>query len=198
MLDNIISFYITLTPVIIGGILNSAFSKSSLFPWLNKPIDAGRLFIDRRRIFGANKTYKGFFGYVVIIAAISIIWGWVIVNSPYLTQHNFFYRHNSDAFAFNVAVGALLGFVWALSELPNSFIKRRFDVAQSKDVENIWSKTAFVLIDQADSVFGVTLVIALFNPLSLGWYLAFVALGAGTHLVINYLLYLTKLRSQPV
>ena len=60
----ILSLYLTLMPVILAGIANMIFCKSSLLDSVNQPIDAGRLLGDGRRLFGANKTWKGFWGMV--------------------------------------------------------------------------------------------------------------------------------------
>ena len=60
MLDKIVCMYITLISPIIAGILNMAWCKSGILPKLNKPIDFEKKLKDGKRIFGENKTWKGF------------------------------------------------------------------------------------------------------------------------------------------
>ena len=48
----ILSLYLTLMPVILAGIANMIFCKSSLLDSVNQPIDAGRLLGDGRRLLG--------------------------------------------------------------------------------------------------------------------------------------------------
>lgn len=197
MTNTIISLYITLIPVIVGGVINSAFCASSALGWLAKPIDFNKTFFDHKRIFGNNKTFKGFLGYVFFITATSVIWGLVSLSSEFLEQHNFFYANNTNTVLFNLQIGVLLGLAWAIFELPNSFIKRRLSINQSNALVGA-KKILFIVVDQADSVFGITLVIALFYPITIGEYFMFVAIGTATHLLFNYLLYLAKIRKQPV
>ena len=56
--------YVTLTPVILSGIANMAWCKSSLLESTRKPIDNGKSLSDGKRIFGENKTWKGMIGYL--------------------------------------------------------------------------------------------------------------------------------------
>ena len=58
--------YITLISPIISGIVNSIFCKTKYLKCLNKPIDFGKKFIDKKRIFGDHKTWKGLFGYIIL------------------------------------------------------------------------------------------------------------------------------------
>lgn len=197
MTDNLVSLYISLAPVILAGIVNSAFCKSPVLARLDIPIDGNKSFVDGKRVFGNSKTYKGFLGYIVITTVFYVVWGIMSVNSTFLTHYNFFYQNHANAIMFNLLIGILLGFAWALCELPNSFLKRRLGIGQSGTLRG-WKKVFFVILDQADSIFGITIIIALFYTLTIGNYFFFVAVGAATHLLFNYLLYLAKLRKNPV
>ena len=63
----IVKMYATLFVPIIGGIINSIFCKSNLLLSLKVPIDGGKNLKDGKRIFGDNKTIKGFLGYIEYI-----------------------------------------------------------------------------------------------------------------------------------
>jgi len=196
-MGEIVSFYTSVLPVILAGVTNSAFTKSKLLDNLAKPIDGGKKFVDSRRIFGDGKTYKGLIGYVVLTILFTVIWGWVCTFAPNLQSNNFFYQLHDNNLLFNILVGFLLGLAWAIFELPNSFLKRRFDIKPSMNGKGVIG-VLFAILDQADSIFGVTLVIAIFYPISIAWYFIFVAIGAATHIVFNFLLYVAKLRKRPI
>ena len=89
-----------------------------------------------------------------------------------------------------------IGFSLCRFELPNSFMKRRLAIKPGKTADNQW-KALFVFIDQADSLLGCALVVAALVPISWSQFFGFIILGAGTHIVINQLLYVLKLRKNP-
>ena len=66
-MHSILALYITLMPVILAGILNMIFCKSSLLEAAYRPMDAGLILKDGKRLFGANKTWKGFFGMIAYV-----------------------------------------------------------------------------------------------------------------------------------
>src|SRR4030067_3618321 len=73
-----------------------------------KPLDFGKNFFDGKRIFGANKTFRGFFFGLAIGSAVGVI-DCLLFGFPWL-------------FAFLTPVGALLG------DLMGAFLKRRLDI----------------------------------------------------------------------
>ncbi len=192
VLEVILKFYVTFLPTIFAGVANSAWCKSNFLPMLKKPIDAGKKFLDGKRIFGDHKTWKGFLGYIVWNMLFWLIIGLVyqIIN---LGNLSFFYQYHANTPLLNLLIGFLQGFAWALFELPNSFIKRRLNIKPGKNPSGA-SRIFFIVFDQADSIFGAILVLLAFYPLSLGQYFFFVLLGAATHIVFNMLLYFVGLR----
>ena len=188
----IAKMYITLISPIISGIVNSIFCKTKYLKFLNKPIDFGKNFTDKKRIFGDHKTWKGLFGYIILNIIFSVIFGY-IWNITNLEKYNFFYINHENTLLFNILIGFLLGLGYSLFELPNSFIKRRLDIKPGKTIEG-FKKIFFIIFDQADSVFGVALVVWLFYPIGIWIYLFYILLGTVTHLLVNILLYFLHLR----
>ncbi len=186
------SMYVTLMSPIVAGIINSIFCKTKCLKGLQKPMDFGRDFFDGKRIFGDNKTWKGFFGYLLWNVVCAVLWGFVCQVTS-LGEYNFFYRGTENTILNNIIIGFLLGMAYALFELPNSFLKRRLGIVPGKSISGFW-KAFFVFFDQADSVFGCVLVVCLYLPLSISTYFVYVAIGAATHILINMLLYALKLR----
>ena len=192
MTQTILMLYATLFPAILAGIINSLWCKSSFLSKLKVPIDFNKNFIDKKRIFGDNKTWKGFFGYIVLNIFVQLLWG-IICNILDINHTDYFYVNHNNTIIYNLLIGFLLGLSYALFELPNSFIKRRIDIEPGKPPKG-FKKVLFIFLDQADSVFGVCLVVAMFYKMSVAFYFIYVIVGAITHLVINVLLYLLKVR----
>ncbi len=192
MVTTIIKMYITLIPPILSGMANMAFCKSDLLKSFKKPIDGGRKFVDGKRIFGENKTWKGVIGYLLFNMIFYVIWG-MICNILKIEHLNFFYYQHKNTQQFNILIGLLLGIAYSLFELPNSFMKRRMDIVPGKTM-NGPQKVFFIFLDQADSIFGLALVVWMFYDLGIAMYIAYVLIGAFTHIIVNIFLYKIKLR----
>ena len=188
----ILRMYVTLMGPIIAGIVNSIFCKTSLLKKLNKPMDFKKKFIDNKRIFGDNKTWKGFVGYIIFNVIFAIIFGFIWKLCK-IEDLNYFYQNYDNTVSFNILIGFLLGLFYGLFELPNSFIKRRLDIKEGKTTSG-FKKIFFIFLDQADSVLGMALVVWMFYPIGIKKYLLFVLVGALTHIIINMLLYFLHLR----
>lgn len=164
--------YFLLLPAILGGILNMVFIKLPILKSLQIPMDGGKSLKDGRRVFGDNKTWKGFIG-MIALTALSAVLFW------------------HGTFAYSYLYGAWLGFAYALFELPNSFIKRRLGMQPGKNGGAI--QTFF---DQADSAIGYTLFLAIVHPLSWLEAICVLAIAIATHYLFNVLLFIVKLRGQ--
>ncbi len=188
----ILKMYVTLMPAILAGIANMIWCKTRLLKVAMVPMDGGKCLSDGKRIFGDNKTWKGFLGYVFLNAIFMILWG-TLCSVCGIEHLNFFYENQENTVLFNLGAGILLGLGYALFELPNSFLKRRLGVEPGKTISGFW-KAFFIFLDQADSIFGCALVVWFFYDLGLLVYLLYVLVGALTHIVLNMLLYFAHLR----
>ncbi len=183
------------SPVILGGINNMIFVKLPILRGLSVPIDSGLTLKDGKRLFGHNKTWKGFIGMIaftafwfVIIAVIARSFSWAQDMS--LLQYSSYHTPYTELF-----FGALWGFSYVLFELPNSYIKRRIGIPPGKNIKG-FTGLLFTFIDQADSVIGCMLFMPLFYTPTLVEALILFITGSGIHYVINILLYLIKLKKQ--
>jgi len=159
--------YFLILPVILGAIFNMVFVKLPILKSWQIPMDGKKMFKDGRRIFGDNKTWKGFFGMIVLTALFAwIFWG------------NFWH-------------GALLGFAYVLFELPNSFIKRRLNIQSGKSGGII--QTFF---DQADSVIGLIIFLPFIYPITWQEAFGIFVIATATHYIFNVLLFYAKLKNQ--
>jgi len=193
-MDKLAEMYITLLPVILAGIMNMVWCKLNICGFLKKPVDFGKNFSDGRRIFGDNKTFKGFIGMILFGIIFSVLWGMLSAKSEPLTVNNYFYRNYNNSLLYNVLTGTLMGFAYALFELPNSFMKRRLNITPGKNDISGMKRIFFVFLDQADSIFGCVLVVCIFFPLPVWYYFVYVLVGAVTHIILNILLYFCHLR----
>lgn len=164
--------YFLLLPAILGGILNMVSVKLPILKSWQIPMDRGKTLGDGKRVFGDNKTWKGFFGMIVLTAL-----------SAWLFWH--------DTFRYSYLCGAWLGFAYVLFELPNSFIKRRLNIQSGKNGGLLQT-----LIDQADSAVGYALFMLFIYPLTLLEWISMVLIATVTHYIFNVLLFYLKLRGQ--
>jgi CDP-2,3-bis-(O-geranylgeranyl)-sn-glycerol synthase len=132
------------------------------------PIDFGKNFLDKKRVFGAHKTYKGlFFG-----LAIGILVGIVEVflfNYPIL-------------FIVLSPLGALLG------DLTGAFLKRRL---------NIPPGGLLPVVDQVDFVVGAIVFTFPLQIISLYVAVAMLIITPPIHLLTNFAAYKFRLKSNP-
>jgi CDP-diglyceride synthetase len=174
MTDSLTRALILSVPLVIAGGLHMAVVTLDLLPALKIPIHQGW--------FGRNKTWRG-----VIVMPVAAALGVMLAVSVWPGQ---FGGWNP------VVLGVLLGLAYALAELPNSFVKRRLGIEPGKrpPQNGAW----FALADQADSAIACALVYGWALRLTPGTILLLLALGPAIHLMVNYTLYLMRLRREPV
>jgi hypothetical protein len=181
-------------PVALAGILHMVVVKLDLFRALKVPIDGGRT-IGGERIFGANKTWRGFFFMVAASAALGaaqgLLWGsWALRAGAAPLDFAAIGRGLAGGYA---VVGAVLGLGYALGELPNSFVKRRIAIEPGKTTRGAIG-AAFLVIDQADSVVAALGLAALFFGVSWRIVVAGTVCLTLLHLAINAGLYVAGVR----
>lgn len=192
MTDSVLKIYVSLAPVIFAGILNMAWVTTGLGSRLKRPLDNGATLRDGRRVFGDNKTWKGLVGMLVLGAATFILWS-LLLQRTSLSQWDLFHQKHAATLAFDALVGAALGAAYALFELPNSFLKRRLDIAPGKEARGP-RKWLFVVLDQIDSVVGVAVVLAIVAAITPLFFLAIIVVGGITHILLNMGLFAVGLR----
>lgn len=122
---------IVLFPLVMANSLHMVIVKRGYFNQLAIPIWP--------KGFGANKTIRGFLFLPVVNALVLSLLD--IVFS--LSVHE------------PILLGLALGIAYLLSELPNSYLKRRFGIAPGGQHDK--HKLLFATFDKIDSAFGVAL-----------------------------------------
>jgi CDP-2,3-bis-(O-geranylgeranyl)-sn-glycerol synthase len=144
---------------VLSGIAQVSWLASPASRAFAVPLDGGRTFRGRR-LFGDNKTLRGF---LVMVPASSC--AFVLVSQIAL-------RGTPEAFGLWPLTGlqyALLG-AWAglgfmLGELPNSFVKRQLDIEPGGLTTNRAAAVWQLVVDRMDSGLGLLVAIALVVPL---------------------------------
>jgi CDP-2,3-bis-(O-geranylgeranyl)-sn-glycerol synthase len=133
-----------------------------------KPMDFGKEFTDGKRIFGANKTFRGFFVGLGIGAAVGVM-ECVAFGFPWL-------------FAVLIPLGALLG------DLTGAFFKRRLNIAPGG---------LLPVVDQIDFVVGALVFSLPLMVINWGTTITVLLITPPIHLFTNFLAYKLKLKKNP-
>ena len=132
-------------------------------------MDFGKNFLDGKRVFGKNKTFRGFFFGLAIGMLVGIV--------------------ETLAFGYPIFFGAISSLGALLGDLAGAFLKRRLDIAPGG---------LLPVIDQIDFVVGA-LVFSLPLATMVYWELAVAVLiiTPPIHLFTNYMAYRLKLKNNP-
>jgi len=181
--------------VVCAGATNMAFVKSAYFTILSRPMDAGIVLADGRRLFGDNKTWKGFFGMIVFTALWVAIAACLAAMFPAVRDLSLI-PFEQLGLPLNVLLaGALLGLAYVLAEVPNSYCKRRIDIPPGQNAQGMRG-LMFLVLDQADSVIGCVIVLPLFSNITRVDAIVLVVLGSLAHYLTNLGLYAVRLKRQ--
>ncbi len=139
-------------PLILSGCVHLLVMRRDWWPQLRRaPLDFGATWRGRR-LFGANKTWRGAVVTIGCTSAFAGLLGWVNASAlhlpaavPYAELHPFLW-------------GALLGCGYIVGELPNSFIKRQLGIAPGAMGSGTVGRI-FWLVDQLDSLAGMLMFV---------------------------------------
>jgi hypothetical protein len=165
-------------PLLVGLALHGFCIKYDGLAFLCRPVDRGRKFRGKR-IFGDNKTYRG-----LAVVSLGTAIGFGLQS---LLLHRIASVRSVELFDYavfkSVALGLAVGVAAMLSELPNSFIKRQFEIAPGTAAKG-WKALIFYVYDQIDFLLGAWLVLAIVVPVTVGRVL----LSAGLLLVAHQIM----------
>ena len=168
-------------PLILSGSFHMLVVSKNWFSFLAIPINS--------KAFGVNKTWRG----IAVMMMVTIPGVYVAKFIEPLLQPFLL----SSIFDFSPWIlGLLLGAGYVIPELPNSYVKRRFNILPGQKSGRF--SMLFTTIDQADSAIGCAIVYYL--SIDLSWLVVFwmVALGPLVHLIANLSLYSLGLRKEPL
>lgn len=176
----------------LAGLLHSAWLRTSLSRRLLIPLDGG-LYVRGRRVFGENKTIRGFVS-MVPAAALAFAVGFAATKqlAPQLALD--LWPLSIGGYA---ALGAWAGLGFMLGELPNSFVKRQLDVAPGQAPRGRVGAIVSFVVDRIDSIIGMLISLSLAAPTPwMTWVYALV-IGPGIHFAFSILLYRLGVKARP-
>jgi CDP-archaeol synthase len=166
------------SPLLLGLALHGFCIKFNSLSFLCHPLDRGQSFRGKR-IFGDNKTYRG-----IVVVGLGTAIGFGLQS---LVLHQIAPIGSIELFDYSffksVALGLAVRVAAMLSELPNSFIKRRFEIAPGSAAKG-WKGLIFYVYDQIDFLVGAWIVLAIVVPVTVERAL----LSAGFLLVAHQLM----------
>jgi len=182
--DPLLQALFIIVAFVLAGLAHSAWLRSPLSSRLSIPLDGGAR-VRGRRVFGDNKTIRGF---VVMIPAAAIAFGLLFEAMSSLAP-----GATSGLWPLTLrgyfALGAWAGLGFMLGELPNSFVKRQLDVAPGTAPRGRVAAFLAFVVDRLDSIVGMLLAITLAAPTPWMTWLFVIAIGPAIHLAFSVLLY---------
>jgi len=169
---------------VLAGIAQVLWFRSAASRSFSFPLDGG-ITVGGKRIFGDHKMLRGV---IVMLPAAGLSFGLLFFLAK-IAAPGFAARLWPLGPSQYLIAGLWAGLGFVAGELPNSFIKRRLDIAPGGIPRRPALRVLFFLIDRLDSIAGMLLAlgIAVVVP---GWTWVYVAsLGLGIHWGFSALLY---------
>lgn len=172
-------------PIVISGVFLIFAIKKNFLQILNIPLDHN-LMINKTRLFGNNKTYRG----LAIFVALSIMVSYLL---------RFFYQGGYRDFihpVFNASpllIGLMYSLSYTLGELINSAVKRQMGIAPGKIAGSSFARLQ-KFIDLSDGIIVVAAMLAIFNQVSAYQAIAAAVVGIGIHFGTDKLMQSLRLK----
>lgn len=177
------AFFVTVA-FVLAGLAHSAWLRTRISRRLTMPLDGGLRFRGRR-VFGDNKTVRGF---VVMVPAASLAFSSVaaaiVASSPDALSGLW-----PLSIAGYAALGAWAGLGFMAGELPNSFVKRQLDIAPGSAPRGTLAAIVCFVGDRLDSILGALVALSLVVRTPPMMWLYVLLIGPGIHLAFSALLY---------
>lgn len=174
-MDFIIAAFLFFLP---AGVANASPVFANRIPWLRSwktPLDFGKSWRGKR-IFGANKTWRGWTFGTLMGGVTSLL-------------VNYFYIPNAYDARYIFLVGAVLGAGALTGDAVESFLKRQRGVPPGK---------SWFPFDQIDYIIGGLIFVYPLTLIPLILMTAILILYFGLHLLVSYIGYLTGFKSHPI
>lgn len=175
----------------LAGVAQVAWLGSTAATRFAIPLDGG-LTCRGRRIFGANKTLRGF---IVMVPATAVAFPLVAFGFGG-TQPALSGLWPLTPIGYTM-LGACAGLGFMLGELPNSFIKRQLGVAPGTAASGRIASVLQFAIDRLDSGIGMLSAVSLAVPTSWWTWLLILAIGPVLHWLFSVAMWVTGAKARP-
>ena len=190
-LDPLVCAVFLIVAFIPAGIVQTAWFCSRFSrPWA-MPLDFGKTFRGRR-IFGPNKTLRGFVVMLPATAVSFFLLGAAVSHDTGLAGRLW----PLGPWGFGL-LGLLAGLGFMLGELPNSFLKRQLGIAPGEAARGRLAGPLFFALDRVDSIAGMLLVIGLAVPVPWQTWLYLAVVGPAIHWSFSVVLYWSGVKRRP-
>ena len=171
----------------LAGVAQTAWFATPASRTCALPLDGG-LRLRGRRLFGANKTIRGFVVMVPAAAAAFALLGgvapadvgvWDLPLSSFAT------------------LGGFAGFGFMAGELPNSFIKRQLDIAPGTAPRRVAAGVLQFGADRLDSGIGMLAAVSLLVPTPWQTWAVVLIVGPVIHWSFSVLMFRLGLKARP-
>ncbi len=171
----------------LAGIAQTVWFASKASRAFAVPLDGG-MRIRGRRLFGANKTLRGF---VVMVPASAAAFALVASMAP---ADLGLWDLSASSYA---ALGAIAGLGFMAGELPNSFVKRQLDIPPGCAARSSASAAVHFLIDRIDSGVGMLMAVSLAVPTRWETWATVLAVGPAIHWSFSVAMFRLGLKVRP-
>ena len=141
-------------PLLGGALLVALCTRYNWLPFLAWPLDRRACLFDHR-VFGDNKTFRGVIAGTAGTGLSMVVQGRLLHALPRARDLEFVDYSSLPLWR----IGLMLGLVRMLGELPNSFVKRQFDISTGQSGDGPWA-SVWTAIDYVDYLPGAWLVLA--------------------------------------
>jgi CDP-2,3-bis-(O-geranylgeranyl)-sn-glycerol synthase len=167
----------------LAGFCQTAWLAAPVSRRFAVPLDGGHTLFGRR-LFGANKTVRGFVMIVPATSASFALLAALLNASP---------AGLAGLWSLSVGAYAWLG-LWAglgfmAGELPNSFVKRQLGVPPGAAARGRLAQPLFFLVDRLDSIVGTMLALGLLVPVSWRLWVYVALIGPVVHWLFSVALF---------
>jgi hypothetical protein len=172
---------------IIAGLAQTAWFSSPASRRFAQPLDH-RKTLRGRRLFGDNKTLRGF---VVMVPAPAVSFALLALFAGDPASLGL-WRLSIPGYAL---AGAIAGFGFMAGELPNSFIKRQLDIAPGQARRGALAYASQFAVDRLDSAIGMLLALRLM--VAVPWRTVAVVLMVGPFIHWTFSVLMCRLGLKP-
>jgi CDP-2,3-bis-(O-geranylgeranyl)-sn-glycerol synthase len=176
----------------LAGLLHCLWLRSPRSSSFRVPIDGGRS-LAGRRVFGDNKTWRGF---VVMVPAVGAAFALLRLLGTLLPGGwpDGLWQLSPAGYA---VLGSWTGFGFMAGELPNSFCKRRLGIEPGAAPTHSAGKAVCFLCDRLDSIAGAFLALTCAVPVPPLAVLYLLAVGPALHASFSVLLFRLGVKARP-
>ena len=157
--------------MLLANVLHIVVVKKGWLAFLSIPISV--------KYFGKNKTIRGFI--ILPLFSSLLVLGFSKMEGPFLEDnlHDFYF-------------GICLGIIYLLSELPNSFVKRKLGIANGEHSKKY--RVLQMIIDKSDSLVGMLIFYYYFTPINFVGVIQLFFVALAISLSMSFVLHSLKIK----